>query len=442
MILVYHILSTLAAPLVALVFALVSLFTRNKRRGLLDHFGRVPTTDPGDTRKTLWLHALSMGEVTAAAPVLDRVRSLRPDIRIVVSVTTDSGYDAARIQLPFADRILFHPLDCLPFTWAAVNRIRPGLFVMTDTGFWPGLLDVLFRQRIPAILFNGRISKRSYRRYQMLGSFTKEVLGKFTILCMQNPRGEEMVRSLGADPARVRVIGDPKFDALPSVSKEERERIRSRFGIAASAPVWIAGSTHEGEEEILIGVYKKLKTQFPDLAWILAPRRVERVNAVASLLHGGGIVFVKRSAIQESGAPGPANVILLDTMGELAGLYAIATVAFVGRSLVAPGGGHSLIEPVAQGVPAVHGPFIENIRHMADMLYPHGLAREVKTGEEMVTALNSLLADPAHLARLADKARSLIRENQGASARMAEILTTGSGLESWNFGVESDRSID
>ncbi|MCH7622893.1 MAG: hypothetical protein IIB46_02295, partial [Nitrospinae bacterium] len=168
MILLYHIISTILAFLVAPCFVIYSLVTSRKHRGLWHHFGLVPSPSCSSSQKTLWVFALSLGEVTAAAPVLKLIHEERPDLRIVVSVTTDSGYDGARKKIPFADQIIFHPLDCLPFTLTALNRIRPDVFIVTDTGFWPGLLDLLARRKIPALLFNGRLSQRSQKRYQQL----------------------------------------------------------------------------------------------------------------------------------------------------------------------------------------------------------------------------------------------------------------------------------
>jgi len=421
MLILYHILSTFAALIGVPLFALYSLLTGNKRRGLLHHFGFVPSTKNPSGQKTLWTFALSLGEVTAAAPALKIVHQERPDIRIVVSVTTDSGYDGARRKIPFADAVFFHPLDCLPFTLNALKRIDPDVFVVADTGFWPGLLDILNRRGIPALLFNGRISGRSLKRYQRLGPLAKALFGKFDLLCMQSEAGKAAAKSLGVDASRLKVIGDPKFDALAPVPQEERRRLRAGLGIAQGGFVWVAGSTHAGEEEIILQAYQKLKENFPGLVLILAPRRMERAGEAETLLHGLKIPCGKRSTFSEAPA-NPRNVILLDTMGELAALYSIADAAFVGKSLLAPGGGHSLMEPVAQGVPVLHGPFIENFRHVAELFQKEGLAIPVTGAEEMATAMTALLEDADRRARLAEKAFALIKKHQGASRRMADII--------------------
>jgi len=418
---VYHILSTLAAVIAVPGFAVYSLFTGSKRRGLCHHFGLVPALPESPPQKTLWVYALSLGEVTAAAPVLKIIHQKRPDLRLVVSVTTDSGYDGALQKIPFADAIFFHPLDCLPFTLTALNRIRPDAFIVTDTGFWPGLLDLMAGRRVPTLLFNGRISKRSLKRYQSLGKFSKTLFNGFSVLCMQSQEGKDSLQTLGVEPSRLKVIGDPKLDALVSISNDERNKIRSELGIRPTSSVWVAGSTHAGEEEIILQVFQNLKRKFPDLVLILAPRRLERVGEVESLLKTRNIAFIKRTTIgAHSGEESP--VILLDTMGELSKLYSISDVAFVGHCMIPPGGGHSLMEPVAHGKAVVHGPHIENFRQVADELRARDLAYPVNNAEEMETVLAALLEDSTKRAALAGKASAWIAGRQGASHRMAEII--------------------
>lgn len=419
MMFLYHILSTILAFVVVPCFAVYSLATNSKRRGLWHHFGLVPAPSHSSSKKTLWVFALSLGEVTAAAPVLKLIHKKQPDLRLIISVTTDSGYDGARQKIPFADKIIFHPFDCLPFTLLALDRIRPDCFVVTDTGFWPGLLDLLAGRDTPSLLFNGRISERSRRRYHLLGVFSKILFNRFSVLCMQSQQGKDALQTLGVDPSRLKVIGDPKFDALVKVSEKDQQNIRADLGIAKASRVWVAGSTHAGEEEIFLDVYQGLKKKFDDLVLILAPRRLERVDALVSLLKTRQISFARRTAINEASSK---SVILLDTMGELGKLYSIANAAFVGNSLLPPGGGHSLMEPVAQGIPVVHGPHIENIRQMGEELNQQGLAFAVNNADEMETVMTSLLEDTSKRAEFADKASAWIDSHRGASRRMAEII--------------------
>jgi 3-deoxy-D-manno-octulosonic-acid transferase len=417
MINLYHLLSLFAIILLVPLFSLTTVFSKYKWKGLAHHFGWVPSKKR-QCEKTLWLHALSMGEVVAASPVLKQLREQNPDLYIALSVTTDSGY-ATAINLDGVDSIFFHPLDCWPFTQLALSRIDPDLYVVTDTGFWPGMIDLLYRKKIPALLFNGRISERSARRYLRAGSLFKTTFQKFHRLCMQNTHGEKAALALGALRECVEVIGDPKYDALQPMSYEVKERYRKNFNLATDTPVWIAGSTHAGEEEIILDAHRKLRVKHPELILILAPRRMERVEEVAALLKKENFSFVRRSSLD---SVEPASVILLDTMGELAQVYSLGQVAFIGNSLLAPGGGHSLIEPFSYGLAVLHGPYMENIRHVSQIAVNQGLAFQITNHEELEQKVHSLLKDAPHLREITEKAKIFIAQQQGSSKKMTETI--------------------
>jgi 3-deoxy-D-manno-octulosonic-acid transferase len=421
MLTIYHLISILLALAVVPAFTIYALFTINKRKGLAHHFGQIPSppkSADGQRRKTLWLYALSLGEVVSAEPMLKLIHLERPDIRIVVSVTTDSGYDGAKEHLVFVDQIIFHPLDCLPFNLSALDSIQPDVYIVTDTGFWPGLLDLMERRKIPALLFNGRISDRSAKRYKNFDGIAKSLFNKFDLICMQNQRGRDIVTNLGVHWEKVRAIGDPKYDAVQRVAEQERIKLRESLALDDDTPVWVAGSTHEGEEEIILDAFRIAQRNFPSLMLILAPRRMERLASVTEILDRKEISYANRSEF----LMGVAEVILIDTMGELAKLYSIANIAFVGNSLIAPGGGHSLIEPIAQGVAVLHGPHIQHMSHVAEVLQPHGLSTEVTSAEEMAREIESLLADEARKLKIAQIGPKVSKRFQGASQKMAEIV--------------------
>ena len=417
MIFLYHLLSLFLAVLLVPLFSLTTLFSRHKWKGLIHHFGWVPAkTKPGE--KTLWLYALSMGEVVAATPVLKLLRKQSPELYIALSVTTDSGY-ATALNLDFIDSVFFHPLDCLPFTQLALSRINPDLYVVTDTGFWPGLIDLLHRKNVPALLFNGRISDRAVRRYLRTGSLFKETFQKFHRLCMQNTNGEKAALALGVSREHFEVIGDSKYDALQTMTDEEKEQVRQTFKLKADTPVWIAGSTHAGEEEIILNAHRLLLAKHPDLVLILAPRRMERVKEVAALLKKENFSFVLRSLENAEST----SVILLDTMGELARVYSLGQIAFVGRSLVQPGGGHSLIEPLSHGLAVLHGPYVENISHVSETAHNQGLVFQMTNPEELEQKVHTLLKNPSHRLEISEKAKIFIAQQQGAANKMADIIT-------------------
>ncbi len=421
MIILYHLLSLLLTILLVPLFALASLSSKHKRKGLIHHFGWVPAkkTEPGE--KTLWLQALSMGEVIAATPVLKLLREKNPELYIALSVTTDSGYETAH-KLDFIDSVFFHPLDCLPFTQLALCRIRPDLYVVTDTGFWPGLIDLLHRKNIPALLFNGRISERTARRYLLAGPLFKQTFQKFHRLYMQSTNGEKAVFELGVDREQVEVIGDSKYDALQAMTDNEKKQLRKNFKLEAETPTWIAGSTHAGEEEIILNAHRQLLEKHPDLVLILAPRRMERVEEIATLLKKENFPFVRRSSLQGNSQQ-EKSIILLDTMGELAKVYALGQIAFIGRSLTRPGGGHSLIEPLSYGLPVLHGPFVENIAHVAERADRQELAWQIETAEELQEKVHTLLKNTSLRLDISEKAKTFIAQQQGSAEKMAKIIS-------------------
>ena len=412
----YHILSLIIAVVMVPVFTALAVFSKHKFKFLRHHFGFVPIIKKGES-KTLWIYALSLGEVKATAPVLKNLHNKNPHLKIVVSVTTDSGYEGAVEHLKMAENIFFHPLDCLPFTSLALNRIKPDLYIVTDTGFWPGLTDQLHKQNTPQILFNGRISHRSATGYLKVGSLFKTMFQQFDRLCMQNENSKQATVALGVTPEKVEVISDPKFDSLQPLTDGDKNRLRETFKLKEDTPVWIAGSTHAGEEDIILNAHQQLKEKHPGLILILAPRRIERINEVIALLQKKNLSFARPSSLEIS-----ESVVLLDTMGELAKVYSLGQVAFIGNSLIEPGGGHSLIEPLSHGVAVLHGPHIENIGHVADEAHTIGLAFTVNNSEEIVKTVHSLLEHKERRMELAGKAKKLIEGHQGVSEKMAGII--------------------
>jgi 3-deoxy-D-manno-octulosonic-acid transferase len=415
------IVSKIASLVILPGFALYSLFTGKKKRGLKHHFGWIPVSNKKPGQKLVWVHALSLGEVNGAAPVLKILREKRPNILIALSVTTDAGYDAAQRMVPFADYIFFHPLDSWPFITRALDRLKPDLYVLTDTGFWPSMLMNLKERRIPPMVFNGRISEKSQARYKRVAAMVRPLLQSFAVICMQSERGRTTIQNLGAPPNRVRIVGDTKFDSLQVSPEPERLRIRDRLKIPRDGQVFVAGSTHEGEEKICVDAYMKLRRKFPKLSMVLAPRRLERVEEIAKFLQKENVKFVLRSKIDPKSNP-TANIVLLDSLGELSKVYGIADVAFVGRSLVTPGGGHNLLEPVVQGKPVLHGPYVENNQKIASELKTQGLATLVADDQTMYSAIRNLLLHEDQLPKIREKANNYIQSKKGSALEIAKYI--------------------
>jgi 3-deoxy-D-manno-octulosonic-acid transferase len=418
---VLKVVSKIASLVLMPAFTAYSLITGKKQRGLKHHFGWVPVTEKKPGQKLVWMHALSLGEVNGATPVLKILREKRPSIMIAVSVTTDAGYDAAQRMLPFVDYIFFHPLDSWPFINRALDRIKPDLYVLTDTGFWPSMLMSLKDRGIPPMVFNGRISEKSQARYKQIAAMVKPLLQSFAVFCMQSERGRTTIQELGAPAQRIRIVGDTKFDALHIVPEGERTRIRERFRFPSDGQVFVAGSTHDGEEQVCVNAYLKLRRKFKKLSMVIAPRRLERVAEIVKYLKKENVKHVLRSQIDHRSRIEP-NIVVLDTLGELAKVYAIADVAFVGRSLKAPGGGHNLLEPVAQGKPVLHGPYIENIQKVASELKAQGLAFTVADDQTLFATVRRLLLHADELPRLQEKARAYVQNKRGSSLEIAKYI--------------------
>ena len=422
MIYLYHLMSLFLVLIVVPCFVLGSLFSRNKLRRLNDHLGLFCFSDsPKSSQKTIWFHALSFGEVVGVTPTINLLKKNRPHDRIILSVTTDSGFEAAKRKLPDIDGLFFFPLDCFPFNWIAIKNIKPDLFVLVDTGFWPGFIHFLYLKGVPILLFNGRISSRSIRKYVAFRSFFSQLFNWFTLLCMQNPHSRSKLESIGVDKSRLMVVGDPKFDMLSNSSQEKRNKVRGKLGIAPLAQVWVAGSTHEGEEEVILDVHSRLRKKFGNLILILAPRRLERCAHVARIIMSKGIGFVRRSD-QWDKRGNDFSVILLDTMGELSEVYSICDIAFVGKSFIPPGGGHNLIEPIAEGKPVLFGPFVENNKYNADELIKNGLGIQVNNADEIEMSAKVWLSSEDERAKLEGRAKGFILYHQGASQRMANLI--------------------
>ena len=335
-------------------------------------------------RKVLWLHNASVGELNAARALVRRFREELAEWRIVLSTTSFAGRDLAR-GLREADGAVLLPLDFSACVERALDAIQPSLFVFTETEIWPNLLRGLRRRGVPAALVSGRVSPRAFRRYLWIRPFLRRVLADVALLGMQSDAEAERIRALGAPAERVRVTGSLKLEALVE---------RRSFAMSGSGPLWVAASTHAGEEEVCVRVFRRLRERFTDLRLLLAPRHLDRVREVETVLDRERVAFVRRSRLADGRWAGEPPVLLLDTLGELSGLYEGAAAAFVGGTL-APIGGHNLLEPARAGVPVLYGPQVENVAAIAEGLEAAGGGVRVRDEAELAARLESLLADRA-----------------------------------------------
>ena len=365
-----------------------------------------------------WVHAVSVGESIAAAPLLEGLRRSYPALPLVVSTVTETGARLVRERFaPLASHRYF-PLDFPPVIRRVVDSITPAFFVCMETELWPNTLRVLAARGVPTMIANGRLSDRSFRRYRMVRTAMKRVLADITVFGMQSAEDARRVIALGAPPERVVVTGNLKAEPLadPAGAVDLWHRL---LGLAADQPVWIAGSTHRGEEEAVLEAHCRALLDRPNLALVLAPRHPERVGEVIGVLKARGLAAVRRSDLPSR--PSPGAVIVLDTVGELAQLYAIADVVFVGGSL-SPLGGHNMLEPALRGKPVLFGPHTHNFREAAAVLVDSGAGRVVRDAGELGAELKRLLADSVLCARLGAAGRDAVLARHGAVRATLELI--------------------
>ena len=390
--------------------------TNRLRLGRLDREAQAVVA----SARALWVHAASVGELTAVRPLLVELRERTAGRIIIVSTTAHSGLAMAR-TLPEAHLATMFPFDAPGPVRSVVARVRLDAYLFTETEIWPTWLETMREHGIPSIMVSGRVSDRTLRRARWLRPLFREALAEVTC-CMQTEEDARRIVELGADPRRVHVAGSLKFDAASTALPEEVERLGAWLR-APAEPVVVAGSTHEGEEEMLLDAYRRLALAHRDLALVIAPRHLERLGAVEALARERGFAVQRSSAIADSSPPAERPVVvLLDRMGLLAASYRLATVAFVGGSLV-PVGGHNVIEPAQAGVPVVVGPHTDNAPDVVDRLVAAGGAVRVGSTDALALALDHLLGEPAVARGMGHRARATARTGQGALERHVKIIT-------------------
>ncbi len=425
--LLYNSLLLLASPVILFVL----LAKQRCRRGLPQRLGLVAEKSSkqpaGESACVIWIHAVSLGEVVAVAPLVRDLHRRDPKARLVVSTVTETGREAVEQRLEGVAEHRYAPLD---FPWVVnqvIDQLRPTLYVFVETELWPNLLRSLRRRNIPSILVNGRLSTRSFERQRLpvIRDFYRTMLNMISCCLMQSERDAQRVIALGAEPSRVRCTGNIKFDQpVPQASADGSALSKALLGLTDREQLLVAGSTHPGEEEAIVAAYQALSPEFPDLRLVLAPRHIERATQVEQMVRARGLTVSRRStggAGQMAGT-GP-RVLVLDTRGELALLYREAVVAFVGGTL-APVGGHNLLEPAVWGKPVFFGPHTDHCAEVAALLSNAQGGGVVQDAQHLAQALRELLRDPDALRRMGQAAQQVVADNQGALQRTADIIGT------------------
>ncbi len=380
------------------------------RRGLGERFGIVPERIRSERRPSIWIHAVSVGEVLAVSELVRQLRSEYPEHRVVVSTTTDTGQKLATTRFG-AESVFYFPFDLAFCVKPYFDALKPELIVVAETEFWPNFLRTARRRGVRVAIVNARISDRSLPGYQRWRPLLTRVLRNVDLFLAQTPEDARRLTEIGAEANRVRVGGNLKFDVSPPPAPAIVAQLRSALESSGTGPVLVCGSTVDGEEPILIDAFKTVLARHPAAAMLLAPRHPERFQQVADQLQHSELKFSRRSTW--NGEPLAGTVILIDSIGELASLYSLADVAFVGGSLV-PRGGHSILEPAQHGVAILVGPHTENFRDIIELFRSHDAVRIVSP-TDLSRTLTDLLADEAERLALGRRALETLHSQRGAT---------------------------
>jgi len=388
-------------------------------------FGTLPVTPKRDAPR-VWLHAVSVGEVLQLRQIVERLLQSRPDVQILISTTTETGYAVAREKFPGCE-VTFFPLD---FSWSvreALQRVQPDLIVLVELELWPNFIFEAARRQIPLALINGRLSARSYRGYSRLRPLVQRLLSSFSVIGVQTEEYLERFVSLGANPGTTIETGSIKFDGVSTNTvNPETDRLRAWIGVKAGTPVFVAGSTQAPEEEYAIQSYQQLLKTFPTLRLCLVPRHPERGYEIVELIQRYGFSVQQRSSnslhsTPESSHEGNPVVALLDTVGELGACWGLADVAFVGGSF-SNRGGQNMLEPSAFGAAVCFGPNTWNFKQIVELLLSREAARQVRSQQEMQEFVLQMLSEPDVAVAMGTRARQLVLSQQGATDRTIALL--------------------
>jgi 3-deoxy-D-manno-octulosonic-acid transferase len=391
---------------------------------LAQRLGYLPVSFNLDRDESIWVHAVSVGEVLTARALLPQLRERYPRLRIVLSTTTRTGQQVARSNLQYVDEVFYFPFDLPPVVRRTLRIVRPRLLIIMETELWPNLLRACRDAGVKTVLVNGRISARSYPRYRLARPFFRRVLSHVDRLCMQSEESARRIIEMGADRDRVTVTGSLKFDSLevPGVHTGDRgrNRVLRYFRISPGRPVVVAASTLKGEEEPVLEAFQRVRASWGNALLIIAPRKPERFDEVDRLARRAGWRVARRTELAVDSEP-RTDIVVLDTIGELAQLYQVATAVFVGGSLV-DAGGHNILEPAVFGKPIVFGPYMHNFAEIAETFTHNRGALQVHSAAELEAVLVELLSDPVRRASLGAAARALVEANRGARARSLAII--------------------
>lgn len=396
--------------------------------------GYLPIALNVDGEPSIWIHAVSVGETLTVKALIDDLRAQYPKLRLFLSTTTIAGQQVAKKNLQHVDAVFYFPFDWLFTVRRTLDVVKPRMFVMMETEIWPNLLRECRSRGIRTVVINGRISARSFPRYRLVRPLFRRVLADIDRFCMQGDESARRIIDLGADPKRVTVTGSLKFDSLQTPQAaalgRSREPVLRYFRLAPTRIVLVAGSTMKPEDGAVLRAFARIRSIAPGALLVIAPRQRERFAEVEKLALDEGFTVSRRSDLPIDSEP-KTDVVVLDTFGELAQVYQLATIVFVGGSL-ADHGGHNILEPAVFGKPIVFGPHMHNFREIAEAFLANAAGVQVQSERELEETLRNLVTDPVRRASLGAAARALVDANRGAKdktmAVIADLLPGPAGI--------------
>jgi len=406
------------------VFLLYVRLTGRYRDGLYERLGWISPSikSPLSGSPRIWMHAASLGEIRGAEAVVGVLKKLFPGCYIIVSTMTEHGRNLASDIFGKEVRVIYAPFDIIFLVRRALDNIRPDILVFLETEIWPAWISEAYGKGIRIAMINGRISPRSIEKYMKVRPFFRDILGKFNVFSMITEEDKRRIISMGADPQKIFVNGNAKFDLLTGLAEDSIERdMRKLFNLEDAAPVLIAGSTRTGEEAMIINAYRKVLKEFPETVLFIAPRHIERAKEIASLIKRNQFEYQLRSELKGDSVKRDKQVVIVDTFGELFKLYSIGAIVFCGASLV-PQGGQNPLEPAVWGKPVLYGPSMEDFLDARALLEENNAGIEVSSPEMLAEKVIMLLNNPVLMQGYGVRARDAVLKNRNAAGRHAAAI--------------------
>jgi 3-deoxy-D-manno-octulosonic-acid transferase len=422
----YNIILFLAAIIGLPYYLLKMIFTGKYRQSLIPKLGgRQAQILAGLTAAPrVWVHAVSVGEVTAAAPIVASLKQKRPDVEIIFSTSTETGQEMAHRLVQGVAAFIYFPLDIPCVVHKVIRLARPDVFALVETELWPNFLKVCSLYNVQALMVNGRISPRSFHKYQLTNFFWKRILTNLCAAGMIAQIDAERLKSIGIDHAKIQILGNAKYDSLAAMASPElQEEIACLFKVQKNERFFVAGSTHQGEEEIIVDVYLELIKSYPDFKLVIVPRHIERTKDVLELLHKRNLQdVITVTEIKAGKGRQGERIIVVDVIGELFKVYSLATVVYCGGSLV-PKGGQNILEAAAWGKVIFYGPSMEDFTEEKVLLESAGAGVEIKDTADLLHGIIHLLENPGELEQRGARGKAVVLANMGAAVRYADLIS-------------------